>query len=363
MNRNLSSLDQNRTNNFDIIRFTAASMVIYSHAYLVTRTFDHEPLNRFVGFLNLGSVAVYIFFAISGYLITKSIFQQKTLRDFVMARLLRIFPALAVSTFACAFVLGPLLTSLSLPNYFSSPEPYRFSFGIATLLNVDAKLPGVFEQNPYPLVVNAPLWTLKGEILMYIVVFLVGVIELSIKRKKIVLVQNIPLIIAVFIYLVSLRITGVYIFREGLPAITFFVLGMFVYALRSYISLRIRYMIILWAITVSFVVFKLPGYKGTVSLALIYSLFVLSYHPKLQLGNFSKYGDFSYGLYIYSFPIQQVLIAFNPAFTALEDFAIAYILVLPIAILSWRFIEKPALKLKKVAEERNQNQPHLYKIS
>ena len=341
----LGDLDRNGNNNFDLIRFLAASLVIFSHSYLVTDSFSEEPLNHLVGFLNFGSLSVSVFFIVSGYLITKSVFRQQSLGRFVWARMLRIFPALTVCSIACALIAGPLLTSLSLSGYFQSLDVYKFGLGNATLLDMQSYLPGVFQWNLYPRTVNAPLWTLKAEILMYIVVFLVGVGNLYFSKHRNIR-SELPLIIGVILYLVAMQLTLDYVIKSALQWIVFFVFGSMVYAFRDRIVLKRTYLSILWLLVIAFVLLKWPGYKVTVAVAITYSVFVFSYHPDLQIGQFSKYGDFSYGLYIYAFPIQQALIYFHSSMSPLIHFMVSYAVVLPIAILSWHFIEKPALGLK-----------------
>ena len=348
--KSLGDLDRDRVNNFDFIRFVAASLVIFSHSYLVTGTFSDEPLNHAVSFLNLGldfgSMSVYVFFTISGYLITKSVFRQKSLGRFVLARALRIFPALAFCSMVCALIAGPLVSTLPFFSYFSFLDVYRFGLGNATLLDMQPYLPGVFERNAYPKYVNSPIWTLPGEILMYAVVFSIGAGKLFIQVP-----HNIgrvfPLVIVVCVYIFALQLTATYL-QSALPWIAFFVLGMLAFKFRYRIVLKRRYLALLWLAVIPYTLLQLPGFKATVFAALAYSVFVFAYHPRMQIGNFSKHGDFSYGLYIYAFPVQQTLIAFQPEMSALTNFWISYVLVFPLAVLSWHFIENPSLKLKDV---------------
>ena len=342
----LGDLDQQGDNNFDLIRFCAASLVIFSHSYLITNQFSEEPLHKLVGFLNFGSIAVFTFFTISGYLITKSIFKKQSLKRFVWARILRIFPALTISSFFCALIVGPAITSLSIDNYLTSVDVYRYGFGNATLLDMVPFLPGVFKNNDYPGYINSPIWTLKGEILMYISVFFLGCI--NIYRSKNSIKREFPLIIVVFIYVIALQLNYDYVFKSALPWILFFMLGVLVYALRRYLSIRISYLIILWGVVLILMHLKIFGYKYYIVPALVYGIFVISYHPSLQMGKFSKYGDFSYGLYIYAFPIQQILMTVNPDMTTIANFSFSYAITFPIAVLSWHFVEKPALGLKDI---------------
>jgi peptidoglycan/LPS O-acetylase OafA/YrhL len=65
------------------------------------------------------------------------------------------------------------------------------------------------------------------------------------------------------------------------------------------------------------------------------------------INNFGKYGDFSYGMYLWAFPVSQILICFwQDKFNVFTYIVSVFFITLFIAVLSFKFIEKPALKLK-----------------
>ena len=125
-----------------------------------------EPLGLLTrGQDTFGGLAVCTFFFISGFLVTRSLTKSRSLVVFAVARGLRILPGLAVVTILAALVLGPLVTTLSLAEYFVNPRVASYFRNIQ--LDMHYNLPGVFTHNAMQ-AVNGSLWTLKFEIMMYI---------------------------------------------------------------------------------------------------------------------------------------------------------------------------------------------------
>ncbi len=163
-----------RENNFDFLRFFAAALVLFAHCYpLVGRKMD-EPLTVLTGYEKGGGIAVGIFFVISGYLITASYLNSRSPVSFLTKRALRILPALTVAVLLSAFVIGPMVTSWRLDNYLTSAKTWEYLKNI--LLITEYELPGVFNQNVYPDVVNGSLWTLPLEVMMYMGVLALGLV-------------------------------------------------------------------------------------------------------------------------------------------------------------------------------------------
>jgi peptidoglycan/LPS O-acetylase OafA/YrhL len=148
--------------NFDAIRLFAALVVVYGHAFALTGTAVPAIFGNYVS-----TIAVKVFFIISGYLVIDSWRRDPSVFRYLSRRSLRIFPGLLVCTLLTAFLLGPLLTSLPLSQYFTSPLLSRYLLNI--ILRPQMLLPGVFEHNTYPNAVNGSLWTLPIEFGMYLV--------------------------------------------------------------------------------------------------------------------------------------------------------------------------------------------------
>jgi peptidoglycan/LPS O-acetylase OafA/YrhL len=167
---------QRSTNNFDLIRFIAAALVILSHCFSLAGK-EFEPLSWLSGYETFGGLAVAIFFITSGFLITASWFSDENILSFIKKRILRIFPALIWVIFLTVFVLGPLLTALPLKEYFKNHTTYLYLNNVY-LTCIYYSLPGVFAHNPWPNAVNGSLWTLPIEILMYAMIGFLGSIRL-----------------------------------------------------------------------------------------------------------------------------------------------------------------------------------------
>ena len=165
------------TNNFDALRFLAASMVLVSHAVPITfGDNQHEILFRISGGqTTAGELAVVVFFAMSGYLIAASYLRSNSASAFLAARGLRIIPALAVTVLITALLIGPCVTSLSMADYFSANGTWRFLWR-NMLIRQNGDLPGVFPGNPIQGIVNGSLWTLEYEVECYGVILCLGVL-------------------------------------------------------------------------------------------------------------------------------------------------------------------------------------------
>ena len=170
-----------RHNNFDALRLVAAVSVIFSHSFLIAEgTQKHEWLIRLTGNQSiLGLTGVFVFFAISGFLVTQSFEETADPWRYLAKRALRIFPGLFVATLVSAFVLAPLVTTLAPGVYFSRPQPYHYVVGNTLARSMVHELPGVmFVNNPVGLEVNGSMWTLRYEFMMYLMVLGLGVTRL-----------------------------------------------------------------------------------------------------------------------------------------------------------------------------------------
>src|SRR5204862_3091891 len=172
---------RHRRNNFDALRLIAALSVVFSHSFLIAEGSEaNEPFIWLTGNqCILGLVGVFGFFVISGYLVTESWCRSRLPGRFLLRRTARIYPGLVVSIAICAFAIGPLVTSLPLTAYFHGPELRDFLAKTLTLNPGPLALPGVlFADNAVGLHINGSLWTLRYEIMMYVMVVMLGVARL-----------------------------------------------------------------------------------------------------------------------------------------------------------------------------------------
>ena len=177
----LSDHTKNRDNNFNLMRFMAASLVLFSHSYVLTGA-GAEPLSK-LG-LTFGFVAVDVFFITSGFLVTNSLFLRKDVLLFVWSRALRILPGLFVAVMFCVFIIGAIFTTLPIRSYLSHEGTWLFLYNNSMLIiePLRYELPGVFKGNPYKAAVNGSLWTLPWEVKMYVILAILGVFTYAKKR-------------------------------------------------------------------------------------------------------------------------------------------------------------------------------------
>jgi peptidoglycan/LPS O-acetylase OafA/YrhL len=328
---NLDELLNNRINNFDIIRFLAATLVIFAHSYPLTGHNAEEPLGALTNGMSFGGLAVKVFFIISGFLITQSFDRSKDIKKYSIARILRIFPGLIVVVLLSMLIVGPVFTNLSLKNYFLDPKTYEYLKTIR-LYHLEYYLPGVFQQNPNQ-AVNGSLWTLWYEFYFYIVIAVLGITRLL----------NRPIVLLGFLLASILFYLGRGNFYTDL--FRYFSVGMLFYLFRQKIVLN-GWIAALSIIILAFTA-KTPYFSYLLSVLGSYIIFYLAFHKNLKFNNFGKYGDFSYGIYIYAFPIQQIAVyATDNQLSHWGNFLVSFPITLIFSVLSWHLVEKRALKLK-----------------
>ncbi|MGF7151731.1 peptidoglycan/LPS O-acetylase OafA/YrhL [Sphingomonas zeicaulis] len=335
-------------NNFTFLRFAAASMVIVAHAYdLQGIESVQDPLRRLTGH-SMGWAGVSVFFVMSGYLIMKSLARTPNLIQFTRARALRIFPGLAVCMVLTVLLAGLFLTTLSPAAFFGSGQTAKYLGGNISLLSLQHHLPGVFEANPRPRAVNGSIWTLPYEVSCYIMAAALSVFGmLKNERLRIITFVLAALLSVLFTALQPVTAeVGIFARLAIFHGLAFcFLLGM------AYASFGDRFILRWWyapiAGLIAWLLAPTPFY--TMALSVTVGLFViwLAFVPSPLLRKLSRAPDYSYGIYIYAFPIQQTLIQFAPGLSPAMHALVAFLLVLIPASLSWHLVEKPALRFKK----------------
>lgn len=346
-NVRLSALAGGRDNNLNLIRMVAAASVCVSHAYPITEgSAVAEPLEGLLG-RSLGSLAVLVFFAISGFLITRSFDRGGSVWHWVKSRVLRLFPGLFVVLVLTVALLGPAFTTLPLAGYLSSPETLSYLPRNLSLAFMQYPLPGVFDANPYGPAINGSLWSLFHEVLCYIGVLvagLAGVLSRPRHAAALFLAYGIVYVLATPGLLGVTLPDRVLTLRElSLP----FFFGAAAYVWRENLPLG-------W----------LPAVIGTILLALLrptvffdaalaawicYVVLCLAYLPRGAVRQYNRLGDYSYGIYIYAFPWQQAVVHLFGPMEPVTNMVLSAPFILVSAILSWHYIESPALRLVRRA--------------
>jgi peptidoglycan/LPS O-acetylase OafA/YrhL len=338
-----------RQNNFDALRLVAATSVIFSHSFLIAEgSQNREWLILLTGNqCILGLTGVFVFFAISGFLVTQSFERTANPLHYLAKRALRIFPGLFVATIASAFVLGPLVTTLPLGGYLSRAEPYLYILGNTLLDQTVHELPGVsFVDNPVGREINGSLWTLRLEFTMYLMVLVLGLARLLTVRTALLLLAF-GIACLNFEMLFPLEKWG-WFFRmlSGWGwLVGFFAAGMLLYKWRDTRIFDGR-----------IAVLALAGLILSIQSRLFIPLFPvfgcylalwLALSPCLPVIHAARFGDLSYGIYIYGWPVEEAVIwLFGGRAAWWQVFLTTLPTAAALAFLSWHLVERPMLRIK-----------------
>jgi peptidoglycan/LPS O-acetylase OafA/YrhL len=344
----LSECTNNRDNNFNLLRFIAAFLVLFSHSYALSiGDSQAEPLRSSIG-MSLGNIAVDIFFITSGFLIASSFFMRNNIVAFIWARILRIYPALIVCVVFCVFVVGLIFTKRPPLEYLTHPHIYKFLISnITVLYKLEATLPSVFHDVPYKYFVNGSLWTLPFEIKMYALLAIIGSSFIWLQKRT---TKSLVKILMFSIALISMTLNilnKLYTFMPitFLELFSMFFVGAAFYVCRNKVILSSKLFItLLMALLLS--AFNKELFLVFFSLFLPYLVFYIAYIPSGKIRGFNKYGDYSYGIYIYAFPVQQSIAAIIPNVSVSNMVLLSFMGTFILAFLSWHFIEKKVLKYK-----------------
>ena len=334
-----------RGNNLNVIRLLLALMVIFSHSFPVV--FGHggdiqkDPFSIWAHQQEtFGTMAVYLFFLISGLLVTASWLRSRSMQDYLLKRVLRIYPG-----FIVAMGFSATLIWTFCPEFRAAvvhPADW-LSLLLRDMLFLSASsisYPGIFNGNPFPEVANASLWTIPWEFFCYLMVLVAGFFGLF-KRRLLILVA---VLLGYEFYFLSLShgttrsdqclvsfLTGViaWLWRDKIPFSKSIAGGCLLILL---VASQFR-----------------PWFSAMFPILGGYCILWLAYGPRLILANWAEKTDLSYGTYLYAFPIQQLL-ATNPALRhPWMIFALATPITLFAAWLSWNLVEKRFLAMKNRA--------------
>ena len=331
-----------RRDNFLLIRVIAAALVIYGHGYAMTNHGGSLDIFESLGWGSYsGTIAVDAFFLISGYMITGSSLRRGNIFDYTWARTLRLVPAYAVCVFVSAFVLGAFLTTLPLGDYFIDPATRDYALvnmKFGTDLHWD--LPGVFVNNPRRSTVNGSLWTLPIEVRMYAWVGVLGLLGILRRRRyaAFIILALIAAGVAGFEYIPLVPIE-MFLRPAGM-----FALGAMCFLFRNRIPVSLTLTVIL--VFACWVLRTTPFYPYLFALTMASFIFCFAY--RLPWFGYNRFGDYSYGLYLWGFPVQQTVVHLWPTMTPMQNAAISLPLALGLGVLSWHLIEEPALRLKRM---------------
>ena len=355
-----------KQNAFGFLRLLLAILVIFSHSFPLGG-FGIDALEAFTrGRHTVGLAAVAMFFVLSGFLITRSASGSVSVARFIWHRFLRIFPGYWTCLIVCAFIFAPLIAFVeygTLLGIFAAPRtsPQSFvlhnagllhlnDFSLLGIVNISPQsIAGLFRHNPVPHLINGSLWTLPFEVVCYLGVAVLALCCVLRRARWVVLAAFVGLWFLCahsYLYPESFNrcfpVPGLNVF---VPLALSFSAGCLCFVYRE----KIPYSAWIFAVCLILVSLSLPfGVFGLATpIFMTYVFLWLAF--TLPFSRFEARGDYSYGTYIYAFPVQQVF-----ALAGLQEngFALYFggsvLMTLILAILSYRLVEAPCLRWKNV---------------
>ena len=338
-------------NSLNLIRLVLAALVLVAHSYPLTGRLDEAPP---VSGQGLGGWAVAGFFAISGYLITAS--RQRTgFAYFLLLRIGRIFPAFLAVLAATVLLFAPiaqLVNHGTLAGYLTTgPSPTSYLYLNMFLEMRSFAIGDTLSSVPYPDAWNGSLWTLYYEFLCYLII---GVLLIWGRARTSAWPVALAFVVSVALYTqVDLVNTAGGSHTAGLlmSLLPYFLGGALIRLLQPYIGLH-------WiAGVLALVVFTLGVQFGPVwagqALSPLYGYGLLWLSTVIPQPKWVAKNDVSYGVYIYAFPVQQLLAVFGLASLSIATFSLlAFVITFVFAVASWYWVERPALRRTRIATGR-----------
>ena len=337
-----------RDNNFNLLRVTAAGEVLISHAFPISLgPGAAEPLSTSLS-MTLGGLGVISFFVISGFFISQS-FENNSLLRFCVARLLRIYPGLLVVLLFTVVVIGPLFTRLSIRDYLTDASTISYLPHNLSLKWLQYELPGVFATSPYPAAINGSLWSLFYEVACYGIVVAIGALGISRRRWWFCAFLS----IYASAYFGSMLFSHVqnYLLEHtafmAMHALTWpFVLGMAAYQFRQFLMTPLHLLMCAGAGGIALLSYRSLFFHESFVFFWCLLIFYVGYLSFKPLKIYNRCGDYSYGVYIYAFPCEQIGAALWPGISPVALMAVSLPATLAFAMLSWHFVERRALAFR-----------------
>jgi peptidoglycan/LPS O-acetylase OafA/YrhL len=340
---------------FNFARIFLAYSILVWHTVSIAGNGDNQVLQT--GLWPFIFAVLPMFFALSGFLVIGSALRLP-IKEYILNRAFRIVPALGVDIAISALIIGPIFTTVALTGYFTDKEFWSYFLNIIGKIHYN--LPGVFEENPYPDIVNGSLWTVPYEIACYVVMSTMIVLGIVRSWKWTLGLAIVLVAVAITFYLLELgngdRLLDKGIrfafLSKGASLVPSFLVGAALYLMKDrlpYSHLMALGIVMglfalgLWGET-SF--YSNPVFIGLVAFPLAYLVVWIGLTP-IPIPGFLESGDYSYGIYLYHFPILQAL-QYLFEFSFWWTLAIAGLLPVTLfAVFSWHVIEKPTLKMRK----------------
>jgi len=338
-----STLDDcgGRPSGFDYMRISLSVAIISWHVVVTTFGPEVERVQSTRAWFPAVLLFVPFFFALSGFLVAGSLFRN-SLADFLTLRMIRILPALFFEVLISALVIGPALTSLGFFDYFNHEKFFRYFLNIAGVIQYE--LPGLFLDNPNPKTVNQQLWTIPYELECYVALAGLAIIGAT-RRPRVLVVTAVALTFALAAWSIHQGRIGPTSFLEGRLSVLVFLWGVVLFVFRNKIPLN-GWIAALAAVGAWVSVLRYEtAYLGTLAMAYLTIWLGLQNPPRVRL---IAGADYSYGMYLYGFVIQQSVVRCLPQEYRVWWLTgpIALVLSAVVAYVSWTLLEKKVLQRK-----------------
>ncbi|MBB6131696.1 acyltransferase family protein [Mucilaginibacter lappiensis] len=338
----------NHKNAFDLLRVIFAIMVLISHGYMIFGT-GTEPLQVFSkGQTNLSEIGVMGFFSLSGYLIAASFDRSPHILRFTRNRFLRLFPGYWVCLIITAFIIAPAIFYINNKtvvgfNFWNTDSSFSFVYKNVFLSMRQWSVGNILQNSPYKESLNGSLWSLLPEALCYTLTLFLGFFGLLNKNKQALLLL---FILVYIVYVVNLYPGTSFgptflTLSNARKLYTCYVCGTCLYVFRNEIFIDGKGQLFIFLASMALI--KFGGFLMIAPIAI--AILGIKGFSNFQVS--LKY-DISYGLYIYAFPMQQLLSrVFNPTISIIWYLAACIALTGIVALLSFVWIEQPFLRLKQ----------------
>ncbi len=335
-----------KNNNFDALRLIAALFVLLTHTYDVRHLPQFEPLNRFPGRYHFSTFGLIIFFSMSGFLVCRSLVTSPSIKQFLVNRFLRIWPAYAVNILLCVLLIGIPFTTMPVWKFIGHPQTWLFLLKNISLLGTSFQLPGVLNNDP----INGSIWTIPVEVRFYLILLL---IYLATRLRF----RQFLLFLLIAIYVARILIPAdwqhatfkTYVYYS-INLGVYFLTGACFYLYKEKIPLKLY----LWCILfVAWLVMHIwfPSFVHvTEHPFFVYTIMCVAF--SWYKVPFIK-SDLSYGVYLYATPVQLVMqYTIGPSLNFITFLLLSLLTTVAFALLSWHLVEKRALALKQLATKK-----------
>ncbi|MDI2131663.1 acyltransferase family protein [Yinghuangia seranimata] len=339
------------TDGFALVRMAAATAVLVDHAVPLTGNGLGLLPQEWLG-INLGAWAVSAFMAISGYFVCRSWERDPSVWRYLVRRFLRIYPALVVLLLLTVFALGPWVTSLPVGAYFAHPLTWDYLTDNLMVFPTAYFLPGVFEGSPNVGAVNGSLWSLPVEVFGYGLVVVLGVVG-GLRHRWMTVAAALLCSTALARFMTDQWNPGPSLLlmptKALLQMVPIYLYGMALYLYRD--RVRLSWWGVAACVGVEVVFFGSPLVEVTRGVTLAYLPLAAGALLPRRIPLPATVGLASYGVYLYGFPVEQLLVWYGVRDMYLL-MLLATVVTLPLAMLSWRLVERPAMEFRSVLFRR-----------